>query len=316
MTSSFFSLAGKLSSAGVLGINRRNADYVLKYNRRSCYPLVDDKLRTKAIALAAGISVPQLYGVVKFQFQLKELSNLLAKYNSFVIKPAHGSGGEGIVIVSESTKKGFRLANGTIVDLVDLRYHISTILGGTYSLGGRQDCALIEYKVEFDEIFDDLSYQGVPDIRIIVFLGVPVMAMVRLPTRMSDGKANLHQGAIGAGITIAEGKTVKAVWKNQIIDEHPDTGIEVEGVTIPHWDDLLNLAARSSQLTGLGLQGIDIVLDRTLGPLILEMNARPGLNIQIANRTGILPRFKLVETHITSLSTVEEKVAFAKENFS
>ncbi|MDH3886086.1 MAG: alpha-L-glutamate ligase-like protein, partial [Desulfobacterales bacterium] len=163
--------------------------------------------------------------------------------------------------------------------------------------------------------FEAISYQGVPDIRMIVFLGVPVMSMVRLPTRMSGGKANLHQGAIGAGIDITSGKTLTAVWKNNIISEHPDTGNQVTGVTIPNWDALLNIAALHFELIGLGYIGVDLVLDKDKGPLILEVNARPGLNIQIANRAGLLPRLKLVEQHHTELVNLDDRVEFSKHNF-
>lgn len=37
----------ELEAKGIMGINRRNADYVLKYNKRSLYPVVDDKILTK-----------------------------------------------------------------------------------------------------------------------------------------------------------------------------------------------------------------------------------------------------------------------------
>ena len=52
-----------LEARGIMGINRRNADYVLKYNKRSLYPIVDDKIITKERAIEAGIHVPELYGV-------------------------------------------------------------------------------------------------------------------------------------------------------------------------------------------------------------------------------------------------------------
>jgi len=39
---------------------------------------------------------------------------------------------------------------------------------------------------------------GLPDIRIICFNMVPVIAMLRIPTELSDGKANLHSGACAA----------------------------------------------------------------------------------------------------------------------
>jgi alpha-L-glutamate ligase-like protein len=197
----------------------------------------------------------------------------------------------------------------------EVAYHLFNIISGMYSLGGQPDKALVEYRVQFDAIFEALSYQGVPDVRVIVFLGVPVMSMVRLPTRMSGGKANLHQGAIGAGIDITNGTTLTAVWRNDIIDEHPDTGNPVTGVQIPLWDTLLNIAARCHELTGLGYIGVDLVLDKDKGPLILELNARPGLNIQIANRSGLLPRLKLVEQHHTDLATVDDRLEFSKHYF-
>ena len=209
----------------------------------------------------------------------------------------------------------YRMSNGSLMDQGEMDHHISSILSGMYSLGGHPDKALIEYQVKFDPLFEAISYQGVPDIRIIVFLGVPVMSMVRLPTRMSDGKANLHQGAIGAGIDIATGTTLTAVWRNDIVAEHPDTGNRVTGVKIPSWETLLELASRCYEVTGLGYQSVDIVLDKDKVPLILEMNARPGLNIQIANRAGLFPRLKMVEKNRKNLTDVRDRVAFAQQYF-
>jgi alpha-L-glutamate ligase-like protein len=208
------------------------------------------------------------------------------------------------------------MANGIVMTQEEVDLHVSNILGGIYSLGSESDRAIVEYRVQFDPLFDSLAYQGVPDIRIIVFLGVPVMSMVRLPTRLSEGRANLHQGAIGAGIDIATGTTLTAVWRNDIVREHPDTGNDVTGIKIPGWDRLLGLAASCYELTGLGYQGVDIVLDKDKGPMILELNARPGLNIQIANRSGLLPRLQRVEENRHRLSAVGGRVAFAKQHFS
>lgn len=310
-----FSLARKLKERGVLGLNRRNAEYTLWHNSRHLYPLVDDKLTTKRLAEQAGIAVPKLYGVIEIERQIRTLPHLLQPYQDFVIKPAQGSGGDGIIVITGRRKERYRKVNGQLIGQDELDHQVSNILSGLYSLGGHPDKALIEYRVQFDPIFEAMSFQGVPDLRIIVFLGVPVMAMVRLPTKMSDGKANLHQGAIGAGIDLATGRTLRGVWKNEIVTEHPDTENPVEGVHIPSWDTLLNIAARSYELTGLGYQGVDIVLDRDKGPLILELNARPGLNIQIANQAGLLPRLKLVEQCRPELSSLEARIAFSKKHF-
>lgn len=310
-----FRIIKEMTAMGVLGINLRNAEYTLKYNSRRLYPLVDDKLRTKEIALKGNLAVPELYGVVQTEYQVRHLDNLLKSYSDFAIKPSRGSGGEGILVVSGRTKASYRKIDGMLINSEEIAYHLFNILSGMYSLGGQPDKALIEYRVRFDPVFEDISYLGVPDIRVIVFLGVPVMSMVRLPTRMSGGKANLHQGAIGVGVNIATGVTLTAVWQNNIMNEHPDTENPVTGVQIPHWDTLLRIAARCHELTGLGYMGVDLVLDKDKGPLILELNARPGLSIQIANRAGLLSRLKMVEQCRTELAGLDDCVEFSKHNF-
>ena len=311
-----FRLLKQLHEAGVLGINQRNCEYTLAYNQRGLYPLVDDKLKTKQLARQANIAIPELYAVIEFERQLTDLSRILENHPDFVIKPAHGSGGDGIIVIVGRHKGMYRKASGQLVDITELRHHISNVMSGIYSLGGQTDKALIEYRVKFDPVFEHISFQGIPDLRIVVFLGVPVMAMVRLPTTLSDGRANLHQGAIGAGIDIASGKTLTAVLNNKIVNEHPDTGNDVTNVEVPNWDKLLYLAASCYELTGLGYQGVDIVLDRDLGPLILEINARPGLNIQIANHAGLLPRLNRVKAVQGLLTSINDRVRFAKQSFS
>ena len=286
----------QLRKFGLLGMNQRNGDYISYYNPRQFYPLVDDKLLTKQLAMNAGISVPELYAVIEIEYQINDLVTTLADYDEFVIKPAHGSGGEGILIIKGRSKDLYRKLNGILLSESEIAHHISNILSGMYSLGGQPDKALIEYRVEFSPVFEHVSYQGVPDIRTIVFKGVPVMSMIRLPTRLSDGKANLHQGAIGVGINLVSGYTQKGVWREEVISHHPDTGHEIEGLKIPHWEQIMLLAAGCQDLVSLGYIGVDIVLDAQLGPLMLEINARPGLSIQIANQEGLLPFLQKVES--------------------
>lgn len=300
---------------GVLGINKRNAEFTLKYNLRKFYPNVDNKLITKRLAKEAGVAVPELYGVVKYTGEVKSVLSQLRDRPDFVIKPCCGSGGEGIIVVSGRPKGLFRTSGGTILSEAEVSHHMFNILNGMFSLGAHPDQVIVEYRVRFDPVFSKISYQGVPDIRIIVFCGVPVMSMVRLPTQMSRGKANLHQGAIGAGINIASGITTTAVWKNDIIDSHPDTGHSIVGVEIPQWPRLLALASRCYELTKIAYQGVDLVLDQDLGPLLLEVNARPGLNVQIANKAGLLPRLREVEANLSELDSVEKRLAFAREHF-
>ncbi len=304
-----------LRKQGVLGINRRNQSYAMRYNPRNRYPLVDDKLKTKQLAEQFNIPVPKLYLSIKTEHQLKSLDTLLEPYPDFVIKPAHGAGGDGILVVTNRVFGRYRLINGEILTTNDLAYHLSCVLAGAYSLGGHPDEALIEHRVLVDPVFESISHEGVPDIRVITLLGYPAMAMLRLPTRVSSGKANLHQGAIGVGIDIATGLTLGGVVHNEKIDYHPDTLNSTIGIQVPFWDEILQISASAYELTGLGYLGVDIVLDKTEGPLMLELNARPGLNIQIANRCGLLARYEAIEAEAAKHKAplpVARRVAFSQ----
>ncbi len=298
-----------LREAGILSMNQRNADFIMLNNARRLYPLVDDKLKTKELAKRAGIAVPALYGVIRTEHAINELHALLGEHKSFVVKPAHGSGGNGILVITDRRQGRFVKASGSMISRDELGHHISNILSGMFSLGGMPDQAMIEYCVQFDPIFEDVAFQGVPDIRTIVFRGVPVASMVRLPTRASDGKANLHQGAVGAGIDMASGQTQSGVCQNARVSTHPDTGAALAGIGIPGWETLLLLAARCYDLAALGYLGVDVVLDREFGPLVLELNARPGLSIQLANRRGLLPALKAIEGMESIPTAADERVA-------
>lgn len=199
----------------------------------------------------------------------------------------------------------------------DVERHISNALAGLFSLGGKNDVAVVENLIQFDDCFEGFSYEGVPDVRIIVFKGYPVMAMMRLSTSASDGKANLHQGAVGVGIDIARRKAVRAVQFNKPVTHHPDTDKELATLVVPHWERLLTLAASAWEMTGLGYLGTDMVLDKEEGPMVLELNARPGLAIQIANGAGLLPRLQHIESLGSSLiyPTPAERVAYAVRKF-
>jgi alpha-L-glutamate ligase-like protein len=311
--------ARKLRDIGLLGLNERNADYIIRLNPRRFYPRVDDKALTKKLAIEAGMAVPELYGLIEHQGQVRDFPAIVRDHESFVVKPAQGSGGDGIVVVSSRSARkrdSFRLASGALVTEEEIEHHISNIISGQFSLSGGRDKALIEYCVQFDPVFSEVSFQGVPDVRVIVYRGYPAMAMVRLPTRATDGKANLHQRAVGAGIDMGSGLTLNGVLDNKIVDEHPDTGALIADLQIPHWQSILETSARGYEVTELGYLGVDMVIDREYGPLILEMNARPGLNIQIANGVGLAARIKRIDEIRDAIATPEARAAASRREFS
>ncbi len=295
----------------------RNARYLLPNNPRRLYELVDNKLRTKALAEEHGMTVAETYGVVRTPHDVNIIEKMLEGHDSFVIKPTRGSGGKGIMVIDKRNGKNFVKPSGAEVAPSDLKNHISNILAGLFSLGGKRDFALIEYRVQPAKLLTDMSFQGAPDIRVVMLHGYPVMAMLRASTKESDGRSNLHQGAIGVGIDIATGMTVRAIHHGRQVTHHPDLEVDLIGVQIPQWDTILHMSVTCQEMTGLGYLGVDIMIDEKLGPLMIEVNARPGLAIQMANGVGLLKRLEpIVNEHRRNPGAdLTAKLAFSKKNF-
>lgn len=311
---SSFALPSQLHKAGVLGMNRRNFNVISKLNKRSLYPLVDDKVQTKTLAQKFGITTPELIGTIEAQHQVKNILEIVKGNKDFVVKPAHGSGGKGVLVIKSYTQDSFIQTSGESLTYSQLYQHISNILSGLYSLGGQYDVAVVEELVHFSKMFQQYSFQGIPDVRLIVYKGFPIMSMMRLATKASGGRANLHQGAVGVGLDIVKGTALKAVMHDLPVTHHPDTKAELSQIAVPHWKEHLIIGAKSYEMTGLGYLGADIVLDADKGPMMLELNARPGLAIQIANGIGLEKVLKKIEKNCPQGLTPEERVEFVLNN--
>jgi alpha-L-glutamate ligase-like protein len=289
----------ELTQRGVLGINYRNINLLLAENPRCYYRVVDNKVLTKSICRAHGIHVPETYAVIECFGDLKYLMKIIEGIGQFVVKPASGASGRGVLVVVERKDGMFQTTDGHLLSLRQLRYHVSTALSGLYSLGGRPDHVIIEQRIVSHPIFEDLAVEGTPDIRIIVHRTVPAMAMLRLPTKRSKGRANLHQGAVAAGIDIHTGQTFGGVFLNRAIEMHPDTKAALQGLQIPYWNRILETTKKLAGAIEMGYLGIDILLDALRGPVVLEVNARPGLSVQIANRAGLRSRLEVACGELT-----------------
>jgi alpha-L-glutamate ligase-like protein len=298
---------------GVLGLNRRNAEFVLPGNPRAHYPRVDDKVLTKQLCAAHGIPVPQTYAVIERHGDLHRLHALVRTHADFVLKPAKGAEGRGIVVILEHDQEHFTPAGGDRLSLADVRYHLETMLSGLYSLGGQPDRVILERRIVCHTVFAHIAVGGTPDIRVILYRGVPVMAMVRLPTRASRGRANLHQGAVAAAIHLHTGRTFGGVCENRTVTVHPDTRAPIAGVGLPHWPGLLIAAMKLADVLEMDYLGVDFVLDAALGPVVLEANARPGLAIQIANGRGLLPRLRFLEATALPPLPPERRLALVEQ---
>ena len=283
-----------LKQNGIIGINSRNVNLIFPLNPRSNYANVDNKALTKKLCESRLIPAPKTYALIQRFGDIKKSIDLLFGLPGFVIKPSRGAGGRGVLAITESKDNGFQNAKGETFSAEQIKYHISTILSGLYSLSGQPDQAIIEQLIKPHPVFKELTVAGTPDIRIVLYKTIPLMGMLRLPTKASKGRANLHQGAIGAGINLETGITLGGVWHNRSWNIHPDTGASIDGTVIPNWTSVLKIATQISEVINLKYIGVDVLLDAEDGPLILEVNARPGLSIQIANRCGIWPRIKAI----------------------
>lgn len=286
---SFFS-----SGSAVLGMNARNLDFIKPHNPPSVRHIADDKLLCKKILRKGGVPVPDLISKIRNTRAL-ETFDWTSLPNSFVLKPNRGFGGSGIIVVYGRKKNradAWVRADRSLVTINDLKAHVRNILEGSFSLSGTPDMAFFEERLKLHKTFKPYAYKGIPDIRIIVFNKVPVMAMLRLPTRESDGKANLQLGGVGVGIDLASGVTTTAIVGKQskLIDTLPKSSLSLSGIRIPCWDDILDLAVQAQIVSGLGFLGADVAIDRDRGPVFLELNARPGLSIQVANQSGLKER--------------------------
>jgi len=307
-------------------MNERNLSFVRPYNKKNATKLADNKLATKELLAKTGIPTPKLYGVIRSVKDWGEFDGKKLPAN-FVIKPNRGFGGEGILILRRSVKKEKFLklplgkrewvtGGGDILTYDQLQSHILDILDGSFSLQGLSDTAFIERRLTTHPIFKGYTKKGIPDIRIIVFNKVPVMAMLRLPTERSRGRANIAQGALGVGLDIDSGLTTTAMMKiprRRMIERHPDTGQELAGLEIPDWDRILEMSIEVQIASGLGFLGVDIAIDKRHGPEILELNARSGLDIQVANLEGLAARLKRVKG--LKVKSVERGVRIAKDLF-
>lgn len=297
--------------SGILTLNLRNREYIDKYNPAKCFRNTT-KFGVKEALEKADVPVPRTLAKFQSFSDLKSLEGVLAKVSKqgFVVKPNNSYGGRGILVIKSGDGCGFEKISGERLTANDIMEHMEAALDGEFSGKWTPDALLMEELLVPNPEFAKLSYSGLADIRVIVFKGVPVMAMTRLPTKKSGGKANLHQGAVGAGIDLSTGRITSAVLAHHkiAITSHPDTGVELIGKQIPFWSEILYLAVKAQKEIGLGYVGVDVVIDKTRGPLVMEVNKRPGLEIQNANREPLLKKLQAVETLLASQTQTESSV--------
>lgn len=279
----------------LLGINARNALYLSRSSGKA-KALVRSKYATKILLKNHSIPTAEIYGILATTEDINDFDWAKLEGN-FVIKPTNGYAGTGVVPfrnkIAENTWEDML---GNKWSLADIKLHCDDILAGQYSIHGSNHNVIIEERIPIHPKLLKYSYKGTPDIRVIVFNSVPIMAMLRLPTEESGGRANLAQGAIAVGVDLATGITTYALaHKSEPLHFLPGTKKKLNGIIIPEWEKILETAIIASNAAELTLSGVDIFIHKDKGPMVVELNAAPGLSIQTANRAGLRRRLERVE---------------------
>lgn len=306
------------ASKKVLGLNGRSLDYLRPLNRKRSRLYADSKLLTKKLLMEHDLPVSEVYGIITDSHDLQNFDwDALPK--SFVLKPNRGLAGGGIIVAFSRKKGKWITSSRKKLDQEYIENHIYNILDGHYSLANVSDIAFFEERIKVHPKLKPYTFRGIPDIRIIIHNNVPIMAMLRLPTKESGGKANLAQGGIGVGIDISNGLTTHAIRKgNGFLESNMDyypgkKGLSLHGIKIPYWTKILRLAIKAAKVSNLGYAGIDIAIDRDKGPIILELNARSGLSIQNANLAGLKDRLQRING--LKVKTAEKGIRLAEDLF-
>lgn len=279
----------------LLGINARNAIYLSRSSNKS-KAIVHSKYATKILLRDNNIATAEIYGILATEEDITDF-DWQSLEKDFVIKPTNGYAGTGVIPFRNKTSEdSWTDMLGNKWDLDDIKLHCSDILSGQYSIHGTNHNVIIEERIPIHPKLLKYSYKGTPDIRVIVFNSVPVMAMLRLPTEESGGRANLAQGALAVGIDLATGITTFALaHKSEPIRYLPGTKKKLNGIVIPEWEKVLETAVIASNVAELQFTGIDLFIHKDKGPMVVEINAAPGLSIQAANRAGLRRRLERVE---------------------
>ncbi len=307
----------------ILGMNARNHLYQAKYNKAKAKKIGASKINTKASLKRNRLGIPKLFKMFKSE-QAVDKFDFTRLPESFVIKPSQGLGGEGIMVVEHGGEFAgeWVTVDQQKVSVQDLRMHVKDILAGKFSRFDLPDNAFIEERVKVHPNFKPVSFQGTPDVGVLVFNRVPVMAFLRLPTKESHGKANMFQGAVACGIDMATGVTTKGIKHTKEIKFFPGTRRRLKGIKIPRWDRVLKLAVKTAGVVGLGFCRVDIALqpNKTKSgklkskPMVLEINSQPGLKIQLANEAGLRRRLERVEG--LKVRTVRQGIEIGKQLFA
>ena len=280
----------KIWKNSILGLNYRNLKLQV-FNKKDAVNFANNKLKTKHFFSVRGIPVPKLMGIFKDREDVNKFD--FANLNKdFVIKPNQGSEGKGIIPFKERKGDKFITVSNKEYTINELKNHIINITQGIYN-NGYKDIAFFEQRIKNSPELNKITYKGLPDVRVFCYNQIPIMAMLRVPTKESEGRANLAENAMAIGINLSNGEPNYYYYKGKISKKDPINKNPIK--KIPNFIRVLQVAVKCAQLSKLKLVGCDIAFNEKNEPCLIEINARPGLKIQLANKDSLKERINKIK---------------------
>jgi len=189
-----------------------------------------------------------------------------------VIKPISAAGGAGFMRLR---KNGTQLYEGTeVVTPAQLWERFTSNL---------QRGLIVELGVTGTEALNQLNPSSLNTFRVIT-CKIGADSWIHVCTYLKVGRSHSQVDNRAAGGLLVRiddtGRTGKAIdVKNGVreLSRHPDTGAQLEGISIQGFRDVVDLAMdASTKLPFMGFLGSDIALTGQ-GPTIIEINSKPGV---------------------------------------
>ena len=242
----------------VIGLNKRNRDFIMRYNTPRDIAFAKSKLDTKKWLHEIRMPTPNTLAVIHTTRDARTFLDSASRPSGFVIKPNRGAMGNGVQVVS--TPFG---PDQPVTRLrAQLYWQFCRILAGEFSGSHAVECALVEERVGSEAFALPICGFASADLRILCCNGRIVLAMLRLPTQESAGRSNLHQGGVGVGIDLESGAMLHAIHKHKVIKNHPDTGVRLTGNRVPNWlNQVLPLSTEMATKCPIKYCGLDLMID-------------------------------------------------------
>ena len=234
--------------------------------------LFNDKYVCVLMCQALGFRTPRTYGVLDpaldYRAQIDEWLDASSEHQ-LIIKPLFGEMGRDIVVATR--------AEGRTV--IRTKQKSSPLEG--YVLGEK---AIVQDIVAQDARMAVFSSSSVNTLRVVTMLTPQnKVLIVNAIFRSGVGSAfidNWSAGGVAIGVDCINGKLLKYAYdknSNRYLT-HPESGVVFEDSPVPAWDRICALAiAVQKAFPFYRLLGLDMAIDRTGEPVIIEINGAPDL---------------------------------------